>query len=101
MFDLLVRIENIEKILAKPFSNITKIIRSFQQFSGLNLTALEPSVKSIIESNFVQVNQIISQYDINTFDDYSKIKKKHSQQLLNIISILCRDLRNSLNIPLM
>jgi len=97
MLDLLTRIDKIDKILAQPFSNKTKLIRSVRQFSGQNLTDLESTIRTMLESSLLKVNQVMRQYDVVTVDDYSKIKKKDIQRLLCVISTLSHNLRDSLN----
>ena len=90
------RVNLIEEILDKPFSKQAKVIRSMQQFSGLDLTNLSSEIKAILETQLVRFDEILSQYKIKTFDDYQKISKEHLKDLIVIMRNLCQDLRLNL-----
>ncbi len=97
MHNLMQRVERTEKILSGSYSNTTKIINALPEFSGLNLSVLDSRLKKIITTCFARYNAIVTQYEIATVEDYSKIKRKDLKEMTNLLNDLCRQVRLSLN----
>jgi hypothetical protein len=50
-----------------------RLKESIYAYSGLNLTPLPATLRKQVEKTFLQVDHILSKYDIQDFDDYQKI----------------------------
>ena len=92
MNDLLTRLLAIEEILYQSMPGKEAIISSLQKLSGLNLTILTPSIRKTLEDNLVNINQILQQYDLKTWDDYDKISIEHVRTLFSSLLLLCQTL---------
>ena len=79
----------IEETLNQSLSKKSKIIKSLQQLSGLVISDLSPEIRKKLEDELSGVNQIISRYDIATFDDYSKLNKRDLKRLIEILQTIC------------
>ena len=89
MDDLINRIKNMEWVLQSNLNKQNKVQDSLKQLSGFELNILDRLTRKQLEEYLVKVNRILMQYDIKTFDDYSKISELHLNEMLRIIQRLC------------
>ncbi len=101
MEELLFRMITIKSILSKRGPQKDKVIEIAKQFGGLEITHLQPSTKKTLESNLGRINQILTSYPINAFEDYRYIPEHHLSEMLKLYRKVCnaiiRDVVNHSN----
>lgn len=90
----LTRINIMEKILSGDDQKKDKIINASKVFSGFELTQLDPGTRSQLNKNLIRLNAVLSQYKIETFDDYSQIAMVHLNEMIKTLKKICLILRN-------
>jgi hypothetical protein len=89
MIPLLIKVLAMEKILVGELPKKEKIIQASQQLSGLELNKLTARVLKKVEREFVELNAILNQYCIKTFEDYSQISGRHLDTMLRGLNRVC------------
>jgi hypothetical protein len=84
-----------KKILSGNDPMKDKIIKAFQEFSGLEITQLDPNVKEKLNACLIKLNSILLQYNIKTFEDYNQITKVHLDKMIETLKKICLILKNN------
>jgi hypothetical protein len=71
--DLKNRLFNAQEILLNnSLQNHKKVVDTLYCFSGLALDKLSKKEQNTIEKSMVKINQFLSKYQLETFEDYEK-----------------------------
>ena len=93
LISLLDKMLGMEKILLEDIPNKDKIISASEYLSGLEFNKLSKSLARKVEEEFSQLNSILKQYPIKTFDDYRQISTEHLSQMVEILNRICQRLK--------
>lgn len=92
MNNLLAKIVSVESALLSDLPKKDRLIQASQRLSGLELNKLDTGTRKKFDRNLISGNRILSQYKIETFDDYAKISDQNLDELLDMMKRICSDL---------
>ena len=79
----------------ESLSKSQRATSALKSFSGLELTGLSVDIRSTLESHLVDVNRVLSNYDLETLDDYVNIADDDLSEILGIIDSMLTQLETS------
>jgi flagellar biosynthesis/type III secretory pathway chaperone len=82
-----------EEILLTELPYKDKITSASQQLSGLELTKLSASISRKIKQELAYLNSIVTQYPINTFNDYELMNVPHLHEMVDTLMRICQRLK--------
>ena len=88
MSDLIHRARKAKKLVGdSSLPKWQRLPQGLQAFSGLELTGLLRKTREQLEADIASVNGIMSQYPLETDEDYEVISDADLQQALNLVDI--------------
>jgi hypothetical protein len=89
--DLLAKTVSVESALLSDLPKKDRLIQASQRLSGLELNKLDTGTRKKLDRNLIDGNRVLSQYKIETYDDYAKISDPHLDELINMMKRICSD----------
>ncbi len=92
--ELSITLKEIDNILSSDADKAKTIIASLKQLSCVELSRLNKSTRNRLDRNIININNVLQQYPIKTFDDYYLIGDAHlTEMLVGVIDIYSTLLR--------
>lgn len=92
MNETLKKIAAVAILLDKRLYKKDKVVMCLHELSGMDITALNKVHKDKLFKHLISINSILSQYPINTDDDYGLVSDKDLDRLLKKVEQICTTL---------
>ncbi len=95
MSDIEIRVKRSLRAIVDSYSPKHKrYVKAIKAFQGLDLGAITKETRSLIESNLVESNTVLANYELETFAEYKSISSEDMNTLIKNQIKLCNEIKS-------